>query len=393
MGESPFAELKIEFPLKEEGLSSRLVSFLGSHRGEPSTSKNSDNQNEHDEPGGGALHLKRSDSGKWLWFARYSNKYLDDDRPREIIAEESHLNYIEEVNRGEFDLPELWIHHIQGTTWGKATWVGYDNGFALAAGYVFPEHSELAEHLSKQSGMLLSHGMDSKSIVRDEKNPHIIIRHNTKEISILPAYRAANKLTGFVVLEENSMEKNKGISQADRRILTEMGISEEWIDTQEAGNKKLSEIAQHLQMPSKQATDEESVETQEENEPEAEAVDTELETEETDIEDEGGEVEEPNSLDDEIVEALVQSAKSLHERLQVLEASNKQIAEVIGQLQEKNEAILGESTKARRMNILSVIGSDSARIDGRSSLAKQSPSEEKSNSNDGLFFWQTERWN
>lgn len=309
-----------------------------------------------------SLNLVKSDSGKWLWFARYSNKYLDDDYPREIIAEESHLNFVQEVKEGRAEYPELWLHHIQGTTWGKSMWLGYDSGFALAAGYIYPEHYELAESLANQKGLLLSHGMPLNSIVRDEQNPYIIKRHVTREISLLPGVRAANKLTGFVLLPEEDDMQEKGISPEDRQTLIAMGVPETWIDKQEETNQKLANIAEQLDIQSKET-----------NEPAPEQT-PEPETEVNEA-----------VVDEETVDAIIESIKSLSKRVEEL-ASKVQTVDV------KTDELAGVSTKAARLSDLrSVIGAAETQIDGRTSLAKDGP-KENTNTSGSPFFWNKAGW-
>lgn len=310
------------------------------------------------------MSLLKSKDDRWLWFARYSNKYLDNDFPREIISEESHLSFIKAVKEGREEYPELWLDHKEGTAWGKATWVGYDQGFAMAAGYIYPEHEALAKAMTTKSGILLSHGMDPRSIVRDKENPHIILRHTTKEISPLLTLPAANKLTGFIVLEEDNMH-NKGLSQEDREALQSMGIPEETIAVFDRANKTMAEIADKVKLPSKQQTPEPEqpaepeVEVQPDPEPAAQA--------------------EP-AIDEETVDAIVESIQALGEQV-------KALANHVKALEETQDKMVGESTKAARMSILqSVIGSDAARIDGRTSLAKSAPAEPENPKGGGLFF-------
>lgn len=311
------------------------------------------------------MALLKSKDDRWLWFARYSNKYLDNDFPREIISEESHISFAKAVREGREEYPELWLHHIKGTAWGKATWVGYDQGFAMAAGYVYPGFEEVATTLASKSNLLLSHGMAPESIVRDTENPHIILRHTTKEISPLPAHRAANKLTGFVVLEEDNMH-DKGLSQEDREALHSMGFPEETIAVFDQANKTMAEIADKVKLPSKQA------EVQQEPEPEvvlAQAENAEPEAA-------------PSPVDEETVDAIVTSIQALGEQV-------KALANHVKALEETQDKMVGESTKAARMSILqSVIGSDAARIDGRSSLAKAGPAEPEQGQGGGFFFRQ-----
>ena len=194
------------------------------------------------------MTLVKNASGEWVWWARYSNKFRDNDSPPEIIAEESHLRFVEKVNSGLAPFPELWLWHMSGTTWGKASWVGYDtNGFALAAGIVYPEHYGLAAELHGREDILLSHGMPTETISRDEEDSSIIVNHETREISVLPFWAAANKLTGFVVLKENtdmSEMKDKGLSPEDRtKLIDDLGLSSDVVDQIDAGSNKDASIA------------------------------------------------------------------------------------------------------------------------------------------------------
>jgi hypothetical protein len=138
--------------------------------------------------------------GSYRWLAVYSNNFRDQDHPPEIISEQSHKGFIELVNAGMVEYPELWHWHVPGTTWGKADTLDYVDGFALAAGYVYPGHEAEAEALSKMDDIRVSHGMPSRFIVRSKQDPSIIDVHVTTEISPLPGWAAANPLTGFVIL-------------------------------------------------------------------------------------------------------------------------------------------------------------------------------------------------
>jgi len=321
------------------------------------------------------MSIVKDKSGKWLWFARYSNKYLDDDYPQEIISEQSHLNFVKEVREGREDYPELWLHHIKGTTWGKATWVGYDSGFALAAGYIYPEYEDIAISLSKQTNILLSHGMSPESIIRDPDNPNIILQHATKEISPLPAHRAANKLTGFIVLEEEDNMSEKGLSREDRETLVNMGIAEASIEKLDNATSKIAEVAENSDLPRKEVSEPDVA--QEQTQVEQEAVEEVVE-----------QVEDRN---DELLGILVESVKAINDRMVAVQALAQANANSIEAMAQEHNKIVGESTKASRISILqSVIGNEDARVDGRKSLARSGPVESKPNG--GGLFWREEGW-
>jgi hypothetical protein len=349
-------------------------------------------ENEPDGDESSIMFVKNS-NGEWVWFTRYSNKWRDDDLPPEIISEESHLRFTELVKSKKAPYPELWMWHVNGTQWGKAKWVGYDNqGFALAAGYVYPEFYEVAELFKDREDVLVSHGMPTSSIKRDADDQSIIIEHETREISPLPRWAAANKMTSFVILKENDMDefKNKGISDSDRRkLIDEMGIPKEAIDRMEEINQKDATEATELGLEFKDGDNEQVADA--EIEAETEVVD---ETQNVEEEAEGTAMPEPseyeelntaiNTLSDAVV-ALNEKVKELHGDLQkdIDELKSSQ-DEAIGQLAKTPSA-------SRAAWVLqSIIGEEDARVDGRTKLAKDTPKENEEGS--GPFFWQKEGW-
>lgn len=174
------------------------------------------------------------ENGEYRWMTRYSNNFLDDDNPKEIIAEQSHRLFEQDIDKGLAPYPELWLWHVPEWKLGQSDWVAWDDsGFALAAGHFYPGHEAQAEWLSKQKGWAVSHGMPTDSIERDATNPNIIIRHRTREISLLPLVAAANKRTGFVVLKETPMAIPDEKKQA---LIQKWGLKPELLEELEALN-------------------------------------------------------------------------------------------------------------------------------------------------------------
>ena len=358
------------------------------------------------------LMLAKNTNGEWVWFAKYSNKFRDNDNPPEIIAEESHLGFVEKVNSGLAPFPELWLWHIPGTTWGKASWVGYDtNGFALAAGMVHPEHYGVAEQLHGREDILLSHGMPTKTIRRDEEDSSIIVSHETREISVLPFWAAANKLTGFVVLKENtdmSEMKDKGLLPEDRqKLMDDLGLSSDVIDRMEASNDKDASVASAIGLEFKETEDEIEEETVEEDalvEDQTDEAEAESAEAEEQIVDDGDVQDEPASVVD-VVLGDEELKTSLNTLIDIVGALNKTVDErfngiksEIDALKETQDAVAKEMTNtpmASRLGFLSesVIGKAEARIeDGRTKTAKDGPKETDPNQTDGTLFFQTQGW-
>lgn len=273
--------------------------------------------------------------GSYRWFAIYSNKFRDRDQPPEIISEASHLNFVKSVNSGELPFPELWLWHVDGSRWGIADFVGYDdNGFAVATGTVDKGREWVADSL--KGDLLTSHGMPPGSIKReDPTDPTIITRHITKEISPLPASEAANEFTGFSILNE---VKAMALSEQDKARLDKLEVDP--IRFEAEAEEKAKETA-------------------------------ELEFKETDNQETGEYVSREEVAD------LVKSVAT----------STNQLVEVVGDLAKRIKTLeanklttdknLVEHTPAASLAEMyqSVIGAPETKVDGRTAFAKSGPEE------------------
>lgn len=153
---------------------------------------------------------KDADSGKYKCVLAYSNNFRDNDNPPEIITAQSHKEFDEALDKGEWPMPELWLWHVPYPV-GHVDFHAYneESGFSVAAATFDKEWA--AKALMNSDWDALSHGMPKKEIVRDEKDETLIVRHRTKEISFLPRWAAANKLTFYTLNKEITMEdKQKG---------------------------------------------------------------------------------------------------------------------------------------------------------------------------------------
>lgn len=174
---------------------------------------------------------------RYRWFAVFSNKFRDDDNPPEILSEKSHINFVEMVDSGVAPYPELWHWHIPGSRWGQSDWVAYDDelGFQLASGYVDPgNHDEAKAIMELEEPLGVSHGLEV--LERNSKDETIIESYVSIEISELPMEAAANKLTGFSLIEAEE-DQVKGIPEEKREHLLSVGLTED----------KISEIESDLE--------------------------------------------------------------------------------------------------------------------------------------------------
>ncbi len=318
----------------------------------------------------GFMAYKEAD-GSYRWLARYSNHFRDQDNPPEIISSASHQHFVERVEKGLAPLPELWIWHVKEWRIGQADWVAFDkdSGFAMAGGHSLPGAEPVFEALSKIKGIKVSHGMPKKTIVRDEKDQTIIVEHETREISPLPGWAAANKLTGFVVLDTDTKEAEMAIP-ADKRekLIKEWGISEDILSKIEAANQADSQKAQAEGLEHKESP------------PAAESGDETAAagaTEKKDPEVSEAPSEEAKTIKElePVFAEIAAQFKAIHAKLDALEKKQASDQEAL------NKAV-SQSPAASILSMFGVtaqsaIGNEATQVDGRTSLAKQKPAEPK----------------
>lgn len=301
-------------------------------------------------------------AGQYRWFAVYSNNYRDEDNPPEIISEKSHRAFIDLVDAGAVDYPELWHWHIPGTAWGKADWLDYADGFAVASGYVYPGHEKEAETLSQLGDIRVSHGMPSRFIVRSKDDPTIIDFHVTTEISDLPGFAAANPLTEFAVIY--GKESEMALSPEKREYLAKLGLGEDAIKEIEGNLASKAQAAAEAGRESKEVTET----PPEATEPAIEATEA-IETEAQPV----------YATTQEVATAIADVTKPVAEALAAINAQLAEMQADVKALKESDEAKIAKSAAAtpraslQELIAASILGDPSAQVDGRTSLAKAGP--------------------
>lgn len=318
------------------------------------------------------------EGGGYRWVATYSNKWRDHDRPPEILSEASHQDFVKAVDAGEWPAPELWLWHVDGTRWGTTDWTAYADGFALASGPVDKESTAIAERLEAYPEPLaVSHGMPVKEIVRDANDPTVITRYRTREISVLPAWAAANALTGFQLTEVKEM----AIPADKKDFLRAAGLSDERVAAIEAeleGKAKEAAdaglefkatetppVSGEPQPPDTHKKDETPAsEPAVDNAPPAPAP-----------------VAAPLTAQD-VAAALREVLQPFEQRLAALETLKEQVTALNKSEDERVNEALAATPAASLADLFRgamgtgrAIGSKEARIDGRGSLAKSKPAE------------------
>ncbi len=318
-------------------------------------------------PGAGkGLTLWKEADGSYGWAAVYTNNFRDEDDPPEIISRQSHRRFDELLSKGELDMPELWLWHRPEWRFGQATWHAYDEtGFAVAGGLVDKGAEWLAEALSEQE-LAVSHGMPRASLKRDPQDETVILEHITREISPLPAWAAANKLTGFEILAIHK-EEIMAIPQDKREALEEMGLEAAQLDALEAANAQRAEGAKEAGIESKEAEPET---TEDELEAPVEVAQAEPESQ-PEVEP-PAEPEEKPLTRDEIADAIVAAVQPIQEQLAEL---GKALKELLREDEQKVAEVLAETPAASITDLVKMraVGNEEARVDGRSKLARSKP--------------------
>jgi hypothetical protein len=296
------------------------------------------------------------EGNQYFWLARYSNNFRDQDNPPEIISSDSHKRFVSLVKEGKAPLPELWLWHKKEWKVGQTLSLAYDDvGFAVAIGSFDLDKSEIAMALMKSKDIRVSHGMPKSSIQRDSSDPTVIMEHETREISPLPAWAAANKLTGFAVLNLESKEDTMIPDETKKEWISNLGINPETLSNLEAANAKDADKAVSEGLESKDAT-----------QPVVEVAEPTFEA---------PTLEQLRTAVQEAVQGIV---NPVIERISTIEASLKQLKE---SSDSRDEVLKGTPTASLSALLgqfaQSAIGPET-RVDGRTSLAQSKPKETES---------------
>lgn len=332
---------------------------------------------------------KDVESGQWMWRGTYSNIYRDRDNPPEILSEKAHQTFEYMLDKEIVPMPELWLWHIKSATVGVAHDVWYEDGEAKAEGTFYPGSEPVAESLSKMKELGMSHGMPKQFIIRNAEDPSIIDGYISKELTVLPKSKAANLLTEFSVIKEDVM--NKPITEEQKEFLKGAGFDDAKItQISELQNK---EATPELELKQEEVEAEEVV-VEEEKAKKKPVVETACNDEEMDETYENSKKPKKGckkELDPETVvskedfeavgKATADAISALSTQIQSIAEQFKSLSENFKSLKESEEERVvkaAEGTPAMSMAELirnSVIGKETARIDGRTELAKDKPKE------------------
>lgn len=145
----------------------------------------------------GAFRVLKDKNGDLRWLAIFSNYYKD--REDEYLTGKAHEDFVRYVDSTK-DFPVLVPWHVLPAEIGKADWIDYADGFAVASG-IFT-NSKAAENLQGMKDLGCSHGFRFRNF-----NDGTYHDYQSREITVLPLEYAANGLTAFSV-EEQAMPFN-----------------------------------------------------------------------------------------------------------------------------------------------------------------------------------------
>jgi len=166
------------------------------------------------EPTSSYFTLTKDKSGDYRWFSLVTNHFRDADNPPEIFETKAHREFVEYIDNGG-EYPELWLWHTPGTKCGVSDWVDFDHGFLMASGTFDKDKLGVAEKLSKDKNLGVSHGY---YFHYSRKDKSIIDWYRTFEISPLPSSAAANPYTGIEIIKQ---EATKNMNANKRKFLVD----------------------------------------------------------------------------------------------------------------------------------------------------------------------------
>lgn len=145
----------------------------------------------------------KESAGEWRWLAIASNPFEDRGPEHQTVSVGAQEKFIELVDSGMVDYPELWHWHVYGTAWGKADIVFLLDGFLIVAGYVYQGHEQEAEILSQMDNLAVSTASPYTTMLSSEDG--VVEAHVIREISVLPYWNVANQLTDVVIYQHGRL--------------------------------------------------------------------------------------------------------------------------------------------------------------------------------------------
>lgn len=158
-----------------------------------------------------AILVEKDASGDWRWVGWVSNNFIDWDT--DIFCEAAHKEFVNWVNENMDVAPVSMSWHIPATTReNQVDFATYENGFLIMSGKLTESEAAGLLRVQKSIELGMSHG--TFILGRDPKDPRVVTKYRTYEVSDLPLENAANPFTGFetVTKEAGMADKLKYLS-------------------------------------------------------------------------------------------------------------------------------------------------------------------------------------
>lgn len=323
------------------------------------------------------LTVWKDADGVWKWLGIYSNAF--EDRHAEILTSESHQDFAKAFDNGEWSSVQLWPWHLPLPV-GFATVISYDplTKMAIAAGEFVQGAEATAEAWSKRDDLGMSHGMPVSELGYDPLYKDHINRYRSHEFTVLPLTKAANLLTDFQSHKEFKMP----IPEDKKNFLLESGLSEAQVAAFESNMKAKADAGDILGLRFKALLTDETPSSATESVPPSAVTqitpashpsDAPQSTQPSTTNQSTAPLDQPYGFED-----LVTAVKDIGQRQQAqIITLQKEFSELKAVV---NAGLVALTPQQSLTEILSkdIFGEKSpARVDGRTSLAKDGPLETK----------------
>lgn len=308
--------------------------------------------------------FKGADGGYWL-LGRMTNHWID--REDEIIASKGHEWFANFVNKYPQFAPELWVWHVPESKMShKAVWVDYADGQLTCLWPLEPEEAEGMQRFAKDYEPGMSHGF-----VALERDGNTIWKYVSIEGSVLPNDMAANDAAGFAIL--HGKDKKMAFTEDRRKVLASI-LGEDRVAAIEAENEKSASVLnadrQHKSVDEETGPEDNAGQDEPKPEPQA-AAPAPVQAPSSDFE--SNLVQALQAMETRIMDAVQSKMAEMEENSELLA---QQVVHLLGDHDEEVAAKAVGMTPATLSEFIqgpSILESEGAQLDGRSSLAKSGP--------------------
>ena len=185
--------------------------------------------------------------------------------------------------------------------------------------------------------------------------------------------------------------KNKGISAEDKlKLVEELSIPESIVNKMEADDLKDATLATAAGLEFKEGDVEQVADTDPVTKPEAVEEEQDISESEETVEDAATSEEDVSNDVEATVGLLTEAVEALNAKIGLhYDNMLKEIEAIKSSQDEAIQQIASTPLASRAASVLeSVVGKEATRLDGRTSLAKDAPEENKEDGSGRPFFWQ-----